>query len=66
MDVWYEKLVALEGVKKREIDARKLLTQIARTQFESGYPYVVFKDNANKVHALKDLGQIKMSNLSLY
>ena len=63
MDVWYDKLVALEGVKKREIDARKLLTQIARTQFESGYPYVVFKDNANKVHALKDLGQIKMSNL---
>ena len=40
-----------------------MLNQIARTQFESGYPYVVFKDNANRVHALKELGQIKQSNL---
>lgn len=63
MNEWYDKLIALEDVKKREIDPRKLLTQIARTQFESGYPYVMYKDNANKPHALKELGQIKMSNL---
>lgn len=63
MDEWYDRLIALEGVEKREIDPRKLLNQIARTQFESGYPYVVFKDNANRVHALKELGQIKQSNL---
>ena len=63
MDEWYDKLVAMKSVKKREIDPRKLLTQIARTQFESGYPYMVFKDHANKAHALKELGQIKQSNL---
>ena len=63
MDEWYDRLIALEGVEKREIDPRKLLNQIARTQFESGYPYIVFKDHANQVHALKELGQIKQSNL---
>src|SRR5690606_6125304 len=30
---------------------------------QSGYPYLVFKDNANRVHALKDIADIKMSNL---
>lgn len=63
MDEWYDRLIALEEVEKREIDPRKLLNQIARTQFESGYPYIVFKDHANQVHALKELGQIKQSNL---
>lgn len=63
MDEWYDRLIALEEVEKREIDPRKLLNQIARTQFESGYPYMVFKDHANQVHALKELGQIKQSNL---
>lgn len=63
MSVWYDKLVSTPSIKKREIDARKLLTQIARTQFESGYPYVMYKDNANKVHALKNIGDIKQSNL---
>ena len=63
MDEWYDQLITLEGVEKREIDPRKLLNQIARTQFESGYPYVTFVDNANKPHALKEIGRIKQSNL---
>lgn len=36
---------------------------IAQTQLQSGYPYLMFKDNANKVHANSNIGQIKMSNL---
>lgn len=40
-----------------------MLTKIATTQLESGYPYLMFKDNANEGHALKGVGQVKMSNL---
>ncbi|MCM3784350.1 class 1b ribonucleoside-diphosphate reductase subunit alpha [Neobacillus mesonae] len=63
MDDIYDELVANPNVKKRELNARAMLTRIATTQLESGYPYLMFKDNANRVHALKDIGQIKMSNL---
>lgn len=63
IDAMYEQLVADERVLKKELNARALLTQIATTQFESGYPYIIYKSTANKENPLKDLGQIKMSNL---
>jgi ribonucleoside-diphosphate reductase alpha chain len=64
MDEMYDKLLADERVKKRTVmSARDMLVKIATTQLESGYPYIMNKDNANKVHALKDIGTIKMSNL---
>lgn len=63
IDQRYDELVANPNIKKRELDPRKLLIQIARMQFESGYPYMVFKGNANNQHALSQIGQIKMSNL---
>ena len=50
-------------IRKKEINPRQILTRIAQTQQESGYPYVVYIDTANKEHTLKDLGKIKMSNL---
>lgn len=59
----YDELVANDAVKKKRLDAREMLTKIAMTQLESGYPYIMFKDNANEAHALKEIGQIKMSNL---
>ncbi|MCL1924478.1 MAG: ATP cone domain-containing protein, partial [Defluviitaleaceae bacterium] len=59
----YEELVNHPDVRKRKLDAREMLNTIAKTQFESGYPYLMFTDNANKQHALKDIGKIKMSNL---
>ncbi|MGG4217550.1 class 1b ribonucleoside-diphosphate reductase subunit alpha [Paenibacillus jamilae] len=59
----YDELVANPAVKKRELSARDMLTKIATTQLESGYPYLMFKDNANQAHPLRELGQIKMSNL---
>lgn len=40
-----------------------MLTKIAQMQQESGYPYVVYIDTANREHTLKDVGIIKMSNL---
>lgn len=63
MDEWYEKLANDSDIRKKEINPRKILTRIAQTQQESGYPYVMFIDTANREHTLKDIGQIKMSNL---
>lgn len=59
----YDELVSNPRVKKRSMDARQMLTLIAQTQLQSGYPYLFFKDNANKEHPLKALGTLKMSNL---
>ena len=63
MGEMYDQLVANPDIRKRRLDARDMLNTIAKTQFESGYPYLVYTDNANKQHALKDLGRVKMSNL---
>ncbi|EEY34349.1 ribonucleoside-diphosphate reductase, alpha subunit [Pseudoleptotrichia goodfellowii F0264] len=63
MNEMYEKLVDNPNVKKKKINARELLIKISQTQKESGYPYLFFKDNANKEHALKEIGNVKFSNL---
>lgn len=63
MNEWYDKLAKDKDIIKKEINPRQMLTKIAQMQQESGYPYVVFIDTANKEHILKDVGMIKMSNL---
>lgn len=63
MNKWYDKLVASHTVKKKKLSARKMLDLIAELQMESGYPYIMYIDNANKAHALKNIGMIKQSNL---
>ena len=63
LDEYYDELVANPNIDKKKKDAREMLNTIAQTQLQSGYPYLMFKDNANKVHANSDIGQIKMSNL---
>ncbi|WP_334074811.1 MULTISPECIES: class 1b ribonucleoside-diphosphate reductase subunit alpha [Paenibacillus] len=64
LDTMYDTLVADDRVTKKAVmSARDMLTKIAMTQLESGYPYIVNKSNANQAHALKNVGQIKMSNL---
>jgi ribonucleoside-diphosphate reductase alpha chain len=63
MSEWYEKLANNPKIRKKQKDARKLLTKIAAMQQESGYPYLIFIDNANKQHPLKAVGRIKCSNL---
>ena len=59
----YDELCSNDNIIKKRLNPRDILIQIAKMQFESGYPYLVYTDNANKVHALKDIGKIKMSNL---
>lgn len=65
LDEKYEELVANPMVRKRKLDltAREMLVKIATIQLESGYPYFMNKTNANEQHPLKDLGDVKMSNL---
>lgn len=63
LDKYYDDMVTNPNVEKKKKDAREMLNTIAQTQLQSGYPYLMFKDNANKVHANSNIGQIKMSNL---
>lgn len=63
MNTMYQQLVDNPNIRKKRLNARVLLVKIAQTQKESGYPYLFFKDNTNKRHALKDIGSIKFSNL---
>lgn len=57
----YEKLCANPNIRKHEISARTFFKTLAELQFESGYPYVLFEDTANRAHQLS--GHINMSNL---
>jgi len=63
MDVMYEKLADNPRVRKERINPRRLLEKIAALRFESGYPYIMFKDNVNKVHANNHISEVKFSNL---
>jgi ribonucleoside-diphosphate reductase alpha chain len=63
MDVMYDELITNPNVKKKKINARHLLVKIAQTQKESGYPYIFFKENTNRAHALNGIGKVKFSNL---
>ncbi|HHX52305.1 MAG TPA: class 1b ribonucleoside-diphosphate reductase subunit alpha [Erysipelothrix sp.] len=61
MDKWYDKLMANSNVRKRKVNPRKILDQIAQVQGESGYPYIMYANNVNDSNPLKD--NIKFSNL---
>jgi ribonucleoside-diphosphate reductase alpha chain len=63
MSEWYDIFLENPKIKKYKRDARKMITKIAACQQESGYPYLIFIDNANRQNALKRIGRIKNSNL---
>lgn len=63
LNVMYDELVANPNVRRKKMKAREMLQMIATTQFESGYPYIIYEGTANAENPLKDLGKIKMSNL---
>jgi ribonucleotide reductase alpha subunit len=52
-----------EGRAKKTIPAQKLWTEILVSQMETGTPYILYKDAANKKSNQKNLGVIKSSNL---
>lgn len=52
-----------KGLAKSKIKARELLSKIQDSQLETGTPYMLSKDAANKKSNQKNLGTIKSSNL---
>ncbi len=57
----YQEMVDDARIKKTKIKARQLFETIAELQFESGYPYIVYEDTANRENPIE--GRINMSNL---
>jgi ribonucleoside-diphosphate reductase alpha chain len=68
-DVWGDKFKELyeryekEGRGRKTVKAQKLWFQILDSQMESGTPYLLYKDAANKKSNQQNLGTIKSSNL---
>lgn len=57
----YDELVANPKITKTKIKARDLETEISKLQQESGYPYIINIDTANRNNPIE--GRILMSNL---
>ena len=58
----YDEMVEDPRIRKTKIKARQFFQTIAEIQFESGYPYILFEDHANRANPVKT-GRINMSNL---
>ncbi len=52
-----------EGKGRRKIKARELWEKILESQIETGTPYMLYKDAANRKSNQKNLGTIRSSNL---
>ncbi len=68
-DVWGDAFNQLytryerEGRGRKTVSAQKLWFQILDSQMETGTPYILFKDAANRKSNQQNLGTIKSSNL---
>jgi len=69
MDLWGDEFEALytrleaEGKGRKTIKAQQLWFTILTSQMETGTPYMLYKDSANKKSNQKNLGTIHCSNL---
>ena len=52
-----------EGLARKTVKARELWDAVVSTQIETGTPYMLYKDAANKKSNQKNLGTIRSSNL---
>ncbi|MBX4335445.1 class 1b ribonucleoside-diphosphate reductase subunit alpha [Bartonella raoultii] len=57
----YRSFVDDARIRKKKINARVFFQTLAEIQFESGYPYILFEDTANRANPIA--GRISMSNL---
>lgn len=57
----YDNLVANPEISKKKVRARELENEISKLQQESGYPYILNVDTANRANPVD--GKIIMSNL---
>ncbi|AZA12871.1 Ribonucleoside-diphosphate reductase subunit alpha 2 [Corynebacterium choanae] len=58
----YHEMVEDPRIRKSKINARQFFQTLAEIQFESGYPYIMFEDTANRANPVK-AGRITLSNL---
>ena len=58
----YEKFEA-DGKARKVVKAQELWFEILESQIETGTPYMLFKDHANRKSNQKNLGTIRSSNL---
>ena len=59
----YDKWVEDSRITKKKIKARAFFRTLSELQFESGYPYCLFEDTANRFHTMKHIGKVNLSNL---
>jgi ribonucleotide reductase alpha subunit len=59
----YLELEKSEGITKSVISAKGLWKEILRSYFETGNPFLTFKDSANRANPNKHAGVIRSSNL---
>ncbi len=57
----YREMVDNPQIQKKKISARRFFQTLSEIQFESGYPYILFEDTANRENPID--GRISMSNL---
>ena len=58
----YEKYEA-EGKAVKQIPAQQIWFKICTSQIETGTPYILYKDSANRKSNQQNYGTIKSSNL---
>merc|ERR1712024_431116 len=69
MDVWGEdfenlyKRLESEGKGRKSVKAQQLWFRILESQMETGTPYMLYKDHANRKSNQQNLGTIHSSNL---
>ncbi|RCL03297.1 MAG: ribonucleoside-diphosphate reductase alpha chain [Candidatus Tokpelaia sp. JSC161] len=57
----YRSFVDNSAIAKKKVNTRSFFQTLAEIQFESGYPYILFEDTANRSNPIS--GYINMSNL---
>ena len=62
-EVYYELLDDPNVRKLQKINARKLYTEVKKTQIESGYPFEMNEDNVQRGNPLNKNGKVKILNL---
>lgn len=62
-EMYYELLENPQIRKVKYVNTNELLNDILKTQFESGYPFIMNDDNTNENNPLKAIGRIKNMNL---
>ncbi len=59
----YEELEKREDITREVVSAKELWKEVLRNYFETGNPFLCFKDNANRANPNSHAGVIRSSNL---